>query len=122
MERASQQPRIVSVDLLRGLTVMAMILANATAHFDDHAPHFLLHSHWQGLTLADLVFPAFITLVGISIPLALHRTKSESGLDRRQSLHILWRTLRIIVLGLILTNLDWFSDPHENPFRPWGVL
>src|SRR4051794_12765633 len=72
--------RIVSVDVLRGLTVMLMILANASAAFQDDAPRFILHSHWQGLTLADLVFPAFITLVGVSIPLALHRIRRAEGL------------------------------------------
>lgn len=118
----SSPSRIISVDLLRGLTVMLMIFVNAAAHYKDDVPRFVLHSRWQGLTLADLVFPAFVTLVGVSIPLALHRTRRAEGLDRRQAFHVFWRTVRIVVLGLILTNLEWFSEPAENPFRPWGVL
>jgi predicted acyltransferase len=121
-EAPAPSHRIVSVDVLRGITVMLMIAANAAVKNKENAPRWILHSDWQGLTLADVVFPAFITLVGISIPLALHRSKREGGFDRRQARHIAWRTFRIIVLGVLLTNLDWFSDPENNPFRPWGVL
>ena len=41
-----------------------------------HRP-LMLHSHWDGVTLADLVFPSFLTMVGVSIPLAMAGASSK---------------------------------------------
>ncbi len=65
--------RIVSVDVLRGLTILLMIFVN---DLGPHAPSWMHHikpSSADGMTLADVVFPAFLFIVGVSIPLAFER-------------------------------------------------
>src|SRR3954453_2997365 len=79
--------RLVSLDLLRGLAVIGMIIVNEMAGQQGQGPvsPLLLHSHWDGLTIADVVFPAFLFMVGVSIPLSFKR-KDEVDYSR-----ILWR-------------------------------
>src|SRR3954447_9577484 len=64
--------RLVSLDLLRGLAVAGMILVNEMSGMESKGPVYstLLHSRWDGLTLADLVFPAFLMMMGVSVPLS----------------------------------------------------
>ena len=65
--------RVASVDALRGLTILLMIFVN---DLGPHAPSWMHHiqpPNADGMTLADVVFPAFLFIVGISIPLAIER-------------------------------------------------
>lgn len=116
--------RLVSLDLLRGLAVMGMILVNEMAGMASEGAVYptLLHSHWQGLTLADEVFPAFILMVGASIPLAFRSRTPEQLRSPEQHAHILWRTIRLLALGWVLSNLWWFIDMDASSWRLFGVL
>ncbi len=71
MSNGSPQ-RDLSLDSFRGLDVLLMILVNVQG---DGARAFpmLVHAEWHGLTFADLVFPVFLLIVGLSTPLALDR-------------------------------------------------
>ena len=75
--------RLLSLDVLRGLTVVGMILVNSMAGMKYGAEAgihpLLLHAHWDGLMLADIVFPAFLMMVGVSIPLALTGARERGG-------------------------------------------
>jgi len=61
-------PRLVSLDVLRGLTVIGMIVVNTADYISSlngfDAYGFLMHSTWQGFSCADAVFPAFLFMVG----------------------------------------------------------
>ncbi len=61
-----QKQRIESVDILRGFTIVAMILVNTPRNWNAVYPS-LLHAQWHGLTPTDLIFPFFLFIVGISI-------------------------------------------------------
>jgi predicted acyltransferase len=110
--------RLVSLDLLRGLAVIGMIIVNEMAGMESEGPVYpiLLHSRWAGLTLADVVFPAFLFMMGVSIPLALKR---RGNADYS---HILWRTLRLLLLGFILSNIFWLANFSSGSWRLFGVL
>ena len=110
--------RLISLDLLRGLAVIGMILVNEMSGMESKGPVFpiLLHSNWSGLTLADVVFPAFLFMVGASIPLSLK--PAESSLYSR----ILFRTARLLLLGFVLSNLFWLSKFSGGSWRLFGVL
>lgn len=114
--------RLISLDVLRGLTVFGMILVNSAAamHYSAGAQVFplLLHAQWRGLTLADLVFPGFLTMVGVAIPFALGGRAASADQVRR----ILARTGRLVLLGFVLSNLYWFQDFASGEWRLWGVL
>ncbi|EIA08733.1 acyltransferase family protein [Flavobacterium frigoris] len=89
--------RIISLDVLRGITIMMMVLVNNPGSWDNvFAP--LEHANWNGCTPTDLVFPFFIFVLGAAIPLAI-LTKE---LNQQSFLKILTRSLRIISLGLFL--------------------
>lgn len=111
--------RVASLDILRGLTVIGMIVVNAAAGLQRFPiPTPLLHSHWIGLTLADLVFPAFIFMVGVSIAVSMREVVLDASTTRR----VVIRSLRLILLGLLLTNLYWLADYETHIFRWGGVL
>jgi predicted acyltransferase len=117
----TERQRLVSLDVLRGLTVVGMILVNSMAgmFYGAEAKVFppLLHAHWDGLMLADLVFPGFLMMVGVAIPLAMANAQGGKAAG-----DILARTLRLFVLGFLLSNLYWFADFSSGEWRFWGVL
>lgn len=114
--------RLTSLDVLRGLTVIGMILVNATAGLSSPQLEVfpvLLHAKWDGLTLADLVFPGFLMMMGVAVPMAL---RNAGGLDKALGGKIFWRTARLFLIGLFLSNMWWLMDPAASEWRLWGVL
>lgn len=114
--------RILSVDIFRGLTIAAMILVNNPGSWNHvYAP--LLHAEWHGLTPTDLIFPFFLFIVGMSITLAYSKRKNQGvGVDEYKK--ITYRTIKLIVLGLILAGFT-ISFPFFKDFSTlrWpGVL
>ena len=89
--------RIESVDVLRGLTIMAMILVNTPGDW-SHVYSPLLHAEWHGLTITDFIFPFFLYIVGISIYFA-YKNKTNT-LPTYKKITI--RSLKLIGLGLFL--------------------
>ncbi|ESQ88101.1 acyltransferase family protein [Asticcacaulis benevestitus] len=118
--------RLVSLDVMRGLAVIGMILANATDGVKEglgaHVFPQLLHEPWQGLHFADTVFPAFLMMMGVSVPMALTKAKVATGLNGEQFRRIFWRTFRLVFLGFLLVNLDWFAHFGGTTWRLFGVL
>jgi heparan-alpha-glucosaminide N-acetyltransferase len=96
--------RVASVDALRGMTILLMILVNDLGRAGPSWMHHIRPSTADGMTLADVVFPAFLFIVGISIPLAFER-RDQFGQSRWGLLpHILIRTLSLLCMGLIELN------------------
>jgi predicted acyltransferase len=89
--------RIESVDILRGLTVVAMILVNTPGTWAHIYPP-LLHADWHGYTPTDLIFPFFLFIVGISISFAYKNKLSNSKTYKKIGI----RSLKLIGLGLFL--------------------
>lgn len=65
-------PRLSSLDVFRGLTIVLMILVNSPGN--QTAYSWLNHSAWNGCTLADLVFPFFLFIVGVSLVFSLSKS------------------------------------------------
>lgn len=90
--------RIISLDVLRGITVIMMVLVNNPGSWENiFAP--LEHAVWNGCTPTDLVFPFFIFILGAAIPLAF----VTKNLNLQTFIKILTRSLRIICLGMFLS-------------------
>jgi len=113
-------PRILSVDVLRGLTVAGMVLVNNPGSW-AHVYGPLRHAEWHGFTPTDMVFPFFLFIVGVSIPLALGPRLEPGGPKARSALvgRILRRSAAIFALGLLLHALPFF---HLATLRIPGVL
>lgn len=107
--------RIVSLDVFRGLAVAAMIFVNAMA-FSEFTPEIFEHAAWNGLTVADLVFPSFLFIVGVSMAYSF---AARSGASKRQ----LWGhfIFRVVGLFLIGVGLNWFTSSFTMVRIP-GVL
>jgi len=120
----TDRPRLASLDVLRGLTIVGMIVVNTASylHYVSGYAQFagLEHAAWRGFTVADAVFPAFVFMTGVSIPLAMGQ--GASGLDGPALRRLLVRAGRLFLLGLILSNLYWMATPESMLFRPMGVL
>jgi predicted acyltransferase len=90
--------RIESVDLLRGITIVAMILVNTPGSWSHvYAP--LLHSDWHGYTPTDLIFPFFLFIVGTSISFAYKNKVANSDTYKKIAI----RSMKLIGLGLFLS-------------------
>lgn len=112
--------RLLSIDLLRGLTVMLMIMVNAG--IGDVFPCFA-HAYWTGFTLADCVMPSFLFIMGASTYLSLR--KYGFHWSRAAAAKIVRRTLILFLLGLFVNWLGPALDGHPLDFahlRIWGVM
>ena len=109
--------RLVSLDMLRGITIAFMIMVNNNG--GDHAWAEMHHAAWNGFTATDLVFPTFLFVVGVSIVFA-----TEARLARGQSRgHLAWHTVRraciLFAFGIVVNNYPLF---HLEHMRFYGVL
>ena len=109
----------MSLDVLRGATIAAMILVNNPGDgYTSYAP--LRHSEWNGWTFTDLVFPFFLFIVGVALAFSL-RSRMQRGETRGKLLaHILWRGLLLFALGMFLNG---FPNHYQlGTWRVYGVL
>jgi len=98
-----QSSRLLSLDVLRGITIAGMIMVNNPATWDYvYAP--LAHAQWNGLTPTDLVFPFFMFIMGISTFISLRKFNFE--FNKPTLLKILKRTVIIFLIGL---GLNWLA-------------
>jgi predicted acyltransferase len=122
---AGVSSRVLSVDVLRGLTIALMILVNDPGDW-AHTYAQLDHAKWNGFTLTDFVFPNFLFLVGASIIFSLQSriARSPSGIldqatKKTLALHIVRRAFLIFAIKMFLTAFPYF---HYTHFRIYGVL
>jgi len=95
--------RLLSLDVLRGITIAGMIMVNNPGSWGSiFAP--LGHAQWHGLTPTDLVFPFFMFIMGISTYISLRKFNFE--FNKPTLLKILKRTVVIFLIGL---GLGWLS-------------
>jgi predicted acyltransferase len=114
--------RLASLDVMRGLTIAAMILVTDPGTYSAVFPP-LLHAAWQGATPTDMIFPAFLFMVGISIVFSTHARlfpRAGRGVGRRQLVaHILRRAILLIMLGLLVNGFPAYDLHH---LRIPGIL
>lgn len=98
--------RIVSVDALRGLVVFTMIYVNDIAGVSSEiVPAWMRHFRGRsGMTFVDLVFPAFVFIVGMSIPVALGARLGRGDPPWRCLLHVVIRTLSLLFIGVMMVH------------------
>ncbi|SHM18578.1 acyltransferase family protein [Flavobacterium saccharophilum] len=87
--------RLISLDVFRGLTILLMTIVNNPGDWGNVFPP-LLHAEWHGCTPTDLVFPFFIFIMGVAVPLAM----PDKIYDGTTFNKILVRSLRMLCLGI----------------------
>ncbi len=98
--------RVYAIDVLRGLTILTMIFVNDLASVRG-IPWWMKHmpESADGMTFVDVVFPAFLFIVGMAIPYALDRRLQKAGSGWKLLPHILLRTAGLLILGVLMVNI-----------------
>ena len=117
LERPSREP---SIDLVRGADVLLMLFVNEMAGVRG-TPAFLRHvpADADGMTITDVVFPAFLFITGMALPFALggRLRRGEPGVWR----HSLGRTVALLVMGVLMVNAE-HAGRGPIPSELWNVL
>ena len=97
--------RVASIDVFRALTMLCMIFVNDLWSLKN-VPHWLGHADMgeDFLGFSDIVFPAFLFAVGLSIPFAIENRIKKGDNLLKTAFHILLRTFALIVMGLFTVN------------------
>jgi hypothetical protein len=97
--------RILSIDVLRGLDMALMIFVNELAGVHG-LPWWTYHAQtqWNTMTYVDMVYPGFLFLVGMSLPIAIRARLKRNPSQRSLWSHVVERSFSLWVLGLILAN------------------
>jgi heparan-alpha-glucosaminide N-acetyltransferase len=96
--------RIYSIDVMRGLTLVLMLFVNDL--YMPGVPEWLGHmeSDFDGMGLADWVFPGFLFMVGMAIPFSIGKRISEGQTTMAISKHIAIRTVSLLIIGVLMLN------------------
>lgn len=109
-----QAVRFSALDVLRGLIIGLMILVNTPGSW-SHVYSPLLHASWDGFTVADIVFPGFLFVVGAAMFYALKQAPANAATIRK----VVKRSVIMFGCGLLL---NWFWAQPLAELRLFGVL
>ncbi len=113
---ATTTTRMLSLDVLRGITIAFMIMVNNNG---GHAYWPFEHSAWSGWTPTDLVFPTFLYVVGVTIVFSLESRLSRGVAPSAMLPKIFRRFVILFCLGLFVNGFPYFPWAH---LRIYGVL
>lgn len=115
----SPSKRLRSLDTFRGISLVIMVFVN----YGGGRYWFFKHESWNGLTVADLVFPWFVFIMGTSIALSIN-SLLRSGTSRSSVLKkVVWRSLQLFIIGVFIINPNYCQGPISwDNLRIPGVL
>ncbi|KAL9989288.1 hypothetical protein ACROYT_G003821 [Oculina patagonica] len=102
--------RLKSLDTFRGIAITLMIFAN----YGGGGYYFFGHAVWNGLLVADLVFPWFIWIMGVSITLSFRSLRRRKTSKLKIVYKIIKRSIILFGLGLFTSNygnLEFYRIP-----------
>lgn len=115
--------RLSSIDVFRAVTMFLMIMVNDMAGV-NHIPAWIGHTeaYADGMGFADTIFPAFLYIVGLSLPLAL-KTRIDKGQPFLKTLaYILLRSSALIIMGFFHVNMEGYSTSAILPKPIFTIL
>jgi heparan-alpha-glucosaminide N-acetyltransferase len=115
--------RIKSIDIFRAITMLLMIFVNDLWTLKG-IPVWLEHSpaDVDFLGLADIVFPSFLFVLGMSIPYAIKSRLAKGQSKLKIAIHIVLRSIALLVMGLFTVNQESFNaDASGIPFT-WFTI
>jgi predicted acyltransferase len=115
--------RVFSIDIMRGLTLFLMLFVNDL--YVDGVPEWLVHTKadFDGMGLADWVFPGFLFMVGMAVPYAIQSRLKAGDTYPRVLVHILVRTFSLLIIGVFMLNSSLLnSDIAGINKNLWAIL
>ena len=109
--------RLLSLDVVRGITIAFMIMVNNNGGSGSWG--FMNHADWNGLTATDLVFPAFVFVMGVSVVFAIEGRLARGATRGQIVRHTAQRAAILCVLGIVVNSFPFFETDH---MRFYGVL
>ncbi|KAJ9459679.1 hypothetical protein DIPPA_16820 [Diplonema papillatum] len=103
---SSKRARVKALDVLRGSSLVVMNVAN----YGGMGYWWLDHSKWDGLTVADLVFPWFVWIMGVAMAVAFEGKRLGEGGRSLAFLHVVRRSATLFSVGLLLSTSDGLTS------------
>lgn len=96
--------RILTIDIMRGVTLFLMLFVNDL--YMKNVPWWLGHTdaEFDGMGLADWVFPGFLFMVGMAVPFAIQSRLKKGNSTNQVVQHILVRTVSLLIIGVLMMN------------------
>ena len=118
-----QQKRLLSIDVLRAINMFFMIFVNDLSGVSK-VPEWIDHvKGWEdGMHFADTIFPLFLFIAGLSIPLAIGRRIEKGNSFSSIAGYILLRSFALIVMGFFHVNMEDYSRQALLPHAVWELL
>ena len=115
--------RLQSIDVLRAVNMFFMIFVNDLSGVSK-VPEWIDHvkEYEDGMHFADTIFPIFLFIAGLSIPLAIGRRISKGNSFTSIAGYILLRSFALIVMGFFHVNMEEYSTAALLPLGVWELL
>lgn len=115
--------RVLSIDIMRGLTLFLMLFVNDL--FVPGVPAWLVHTeaNFDGMGLADWVFPGFLFMVGMAVPFAIQSRYKAGDTFRKVLFHIFIRTGSLLLIGFFMLNSSRLNPELSGISKNlWAIL
>ena len=115
--------RVLSIDIMRGLTLFLMLFVNDL--YVSGVPEWLVHTKadFDGMGLADWVFPGFLFMVGMAVPFAIQGRFKTGDTFGKVLLHIFIRTGSLLLIGFFILNISRLNPELSGISKNlWAIL
>ncbi len=115
--------RILSIDAFRAITMLLMIFVNDVSSV-HHIPEWIEHveADVDGMGFADTIFPAFLFIVGLSLPFAINSRFKRADSFLSILFYILLRSAALIIMGFFHVNMEDYSSAAALSRGVWTIL
>ncbi len=118
-----KENRVLSIDIMRGLTLFLMLFVNDL--YAPGVPEWLTHraADYDGMGLADWVFPGFLFMVGMAIPFAVKNRLRKGDSASRILIHVFVRFASLIIIGVLMINTSRLNQELTGIGKNlWAIL
>jgi len=115
--------RILTIDVMRGLTLFLMLFVNDL--YAPGVPKWLTHraADFNGMGLADWVFPGFLFMVGLAVPYAIQSRLKKGDSSLKLLTHIVIRTVSLLIIGVLMLNVSRVNPELTGMHKYlWAIL
>jgi heparan-alpha-glucosaminide N-acetyltransferase len=115
--------RLLSIDVLRAVIMLLMIFVNDASGV-HHIPEWIDHAkaNQDAMGFADVIFPAFLFIVGLSLPFAIKNRIKKGDSTAAIIIYILTRSAALLIMGFYHVNLEEYSSASLLPKPIWALI